>query len=102
MQVAAPNSVPPPIPANTHKPLKHDDFIIWLNEGQRGDRCVWHEGYLVWERGYQRETQPSEMEKAASLNLYADHVWKMAKKGLISLTQKRLGKFHYLYIATIN
>ena len=102
MQAAAPNTLPPPIPANTHTPLNHDDFIIWLHEGKRGDRCVWHEGYLLWERGYSRDVQPSELEKAASLNLYADHVWKLAEQGRITLAQKKLGNFHYLYTATIN
>ena len=102
MAIALPNTNPPPIPANTHDPLPHDDFLLWLVEGKRGDRCVWHEGYLVWQRGYGREANPREQEKAASLNYYADYVWQQARSGRISLTQKRLGAFHYLYLAEIN
>ena len=102
MEQALPNTIPPPIPANTHDPLRHDDFILWLVEGKRGDRCVWHEGHLIWQRGCGRQPEPSELEKAKSLNLYADYVWQQAESGRISLTQKKLGPFHYLYIAEIN
>ena len=59
----------------------------WLAHAGPGAACIYHQGYLALDR---RSDELPQAETALRL----------AREGLVFLTQRRLGSRHYEYIAT--
>ena len=75
-----------------------DTFRKWLRHARRGDRFCYYEGFLMLDRG-NVDNKDTRTEDQNAINYFAGIVWDAAKKGAVSLTQKRRGKCSYSYYA---
>jgi hypothetical protein len=74
-----------------------DDLRAWLRTARPGDRFIYHQGFLVVDRGAMSSLRERERRR---LDALATAVRTAASAGLVHLLQKRLdvGTFDYLAV----
>ena len=66
------------------------EFVQWIADADPGDTIEYHAGFLFLDR-----TRGVE-----SIRVLADTVYDLQMRGLIELTQRRIGDYRYSYLAT--
>lgn len=82
-------------------------FTKWVNNSKKGDRYVYHTGFLLMDRAHKLEIGigPDGGDSVIMLvnrepvHTEAKLVWQAYEKGHVTLFQRKLGKAVYEYIA---
>ena len=96
------NTGQPSVTANDNNdpPLSYEEFFVWLDTSVPGDRCVYHAGFLPTDRHFDDQTPPEQRIRAQAIGEYASIVYKLARKGDVGLSQRKLDVMNYRYYAT--
>lgn len=70
---------------------KADDFMLFCNMAKPGTACIYHLGELSRDSGSATRWELARLARAA---------YTYQQRGLVCLTQRRLGDHTYAYIAT--
>jgi hypothetical protein len=73
------------------------EFVQWIADADPGDTIEYHAGFLFLDRTRGVESTGSD---APSIRVLADTVYDLQMRGLIELTQRRIGDYRYSYLAT--
>jgi hypothetical protein len=97
-----PDGLPPPAANDDDEPLSHQDFLIWLVSAEKGQRCVWHAGFLPTDRQSEDDMPVHQRISGEIVDAYARNVLALYERGHVLLTQQKVRNRHYLYYATIS
>lgn len=76
-----------------------NDFRVWLVTARPGASYIYHRGLLCFDREphiYQEDR--GQMEE--DVNDLGEATWQASEDGMVHLTQRRIGKNRFEYIAT--
>lgn len=73
------------------------DFMQWIADAKPGETIEYHTGFLFVDRVRGIESQNIS---APEIRLVADAAFDLQQRGLVELTQRRLDRYRYCYLAT--
>lgn len=73
------------------------EFMQWIADADPGETIEYHTGFLFVDRVRGIESQDIS---APEIRLIADAALDLQQRGLIELTQRRIGDYRYSYLAT--
>ena len=90
---------PSPIPPQT---VTHEMFEQFLEMGLPGSKITYHEGFLPMDRKRPilNSNQPPATPAQELTEKIARYAYWAGTRGLVELTQEKLGPLHYCYYAT--
>lgn len=75
-----------------------DTFNYWLGNSRPGDKCLYYEGFLMYDKEmYRRENQGAKYYSSLIETTFA--ALEAERRGLVALVQKKLEEGRYDYYA---
>lgn len=74
------------------------EFVQWIGDADPGDTIEYHTGFLFVDRVRGIESQNIS---APEIRLIADAAFDLQQRGIVELTQRRLDRYRYCYLATV-
>jgi hypothetical protein len=76
------------------------DLMQWVADASPGDAIEYHRGFLLNDAFASAKGKTSEGDEMMRIRGLRDVAFDMHMRGLIELTQRRIGDYEYSYLAT--